>query len=92
MEAGKEVGEVLRPDGDHGRETDGGIHRVPTTHPIPEPEHIDGVDTEFRDLFSICRDRDEVLGNSLHVATQPCKRPVTGGVRIGHGLKRGEGL
>ncbi len=92
MEAGEEVGEVLRSDGDHGRETDRRIHRVASADPIPETEHVGGVDAELGDLGGIRGDGHEVLGDGLDVAAEARKRPVARRVRVGHGLEGGEGL
>ena len=40
--------EVLRPDREHGRQADRRIHRVAAADPVPEPEHVGGVDAELR--------------------------------------------
>ncbi len=43
------------PDGDHGRKPDRGVHRVAATNPVPELEHIRGVNPEgFADLPPRC--------------------------------------
>src|SRR5215470_12931057 len=59
--------EVFRTDGNHGRKADGRIHRIATAHPIPEAEHVGGIDAELRDFGSIGRDRDKMLCDGLLV-------------------------
>src|SRR5215468_9854511 len=39
--------EVIRTNSDHRRKTNRGIHRVAAADPIPESEHIGGIDTEL---------------------------------------------
>ena len=63
MEAVEHVAKVVRPDGDHRRQTYGRIHRVAAADPIPELEHVRRVDAEFRNLLGVGRDSDEMLGN-----------------------------
>ena len=36
------------PDGEHGRQADGRVHRIAAADPVPEPEHVGGVDAELR--------------------------------------------
>jgi hypothetical protein len=82
--------EVLGADRDH-READGRVHRVPASDPVPELEHVRGVDTELADFFGVGRDRHEVLRHG-RVVLQRCERPFPGGVRVGHRLESREGL
>ena len=35
-------------DGDHGGQADGRVHRVAAADPVPEAEHVGGVDAELR--------------------------------------------
>jgi hypothetical protein len=44
--------EVLRADCEHGREADGGIHRVAPADPIPKLKHVRGVDPKFATSFA----------------------------------------
>ena len=90
-ETGKHGPEVVRPDGDHGRKADGRIHRIAASDPIPEPEHIGRVDTEFRHLLGIGRDGNEVPGYGLFIL-KPAQAPGPGGAGVGHGFQGGEGL
>ena len=92
MEAVEHGAEVVRADGDHGGEADGAIHGVAAADPIPELEHVVGVDAELRHLLGVGRDGDEVLGDGRLVAAEALQGPVAGGVGVGHGLEGGEGL
>jgi hypothetical protein len=55
--------EVFRADSDHRRETDRRIHRVASNDPIPEREHVGGVDAERRHLGRIRRGGDKMSGD-----------------------------
>src|SRR5258708_8526609 len=41
---------IVRADGDHGGEADGGGHRIAAPDPVPKLEHVRGIDTKLRDL------------------------------------------
>ena len=60
--------EVVRPDREHRREADRRIHRIAAADPIPEAEHVGGVDAELRDFRGVGRDGDEMLGDGRFVA------------------------
>ena len=92
VEAGEQVGKILRPDGNHGGETDGRIHRVAAADPVPEPKHVRGVDAELGDLGSIGGNGHEVLGHGLLIAAKAPEGPVARGVGVGHGLESRECL
>jgi hypothetical protein len=92
VEALEHGAEVFRADRKHGGKADCGVHRVASADPIPELEHVGGIDAEFRDLLGIRRDRDEMLGDRLGIAAEAAQRPIPRAVRVGHGLQRGEGL
>ena len=62
-EAFEQFTKAGRSDRQHGRESDGGIHRVSSTDPIPEPEHVGRIDPERRDFVSIRRNGNKVLGD-----------------------------
>ena len=62
--------EIIRADGQHRRQADRRIHRVATADPIPEAEHVGGIDPELRDLRGIGRDGDEMSGNGGRLAVQ----------------------
>ena len=63
VEAVEHGAEVLRPDGQHRRETDGRVHRIAAADPVPEAEHVGGVDAELRHLLGIRRNGDEMPGH-----------------------------
>ena len=92
VEAVEHGAEIVRADGEHGREADGRIHGIAAADPIPEAEHVGGVDAELRHLLGIGRDGDEMLGDGACLAVQAGQQPVARGARVGHGLERGEGL
>src|SRR5208282_99916 len=92
VETTEECIKIVRPDGDHGRETNGRAHRVTSTHPVPELEHVRSIDTELLNFRSIGGDRDKVLRDRLFVASKSGERPGPGGLGVGHCLQRGEGF
>ena len=75
VEAGEHRAEIVRADGEHRRKPDRRVHRVAAADPIPEAEHVGGVDAELRDLLRVGRDRDEVLCDRLLVAAESRQRP-----------------
>ena len=74
VEAGEHLAEVLGTDRDHRRQADRGVHRVAAADPVPEAEHVRGVDAELRDALGVGRDRDEVLGDRV-VGRRARRRP-----------------
>ena len=92
VEAGQHLGEAGRADRQHRREPDRRVHRVAAPDPLPEPEHVVGVDPERGDLLGVGRDRDEVLRDRRLVAAEAGQRPLAGGAGVGHRLQRREGL
>src|SRR6516162_1819857 len=84
--------EVFRADGDYRREADSRIHRVAPADPIPEGEHVGGVDAELRYLGRVRRRGDEMPGDRLFVAAQTRERPGARRARVSHRLQRSEGL
>ena len=48
VEAGEQLGEVVGTDRDHRRQADRRVHRVAAADPVPEAEHVRGVDAERR--------------------------------------------
>ena len=92
MESGEHFAEVVRAEGDHVGEADGGIHRIAAPYPIPEAEHVGGVDAKLGDLLGVCGNGDEVLGDGGFVTTETGERPLAGRGGIGHGLQRGKSL
>ena len=92
VEASEHRPEAVGADGQHRRQPDRRVHRITPTHPVPEAEHIGGVDAEFFHRLRVGRDRDKVLRNRRLIVLQPCKQPCASRIRIRHRLKRGEGL
>ena len=92
VEAGEHGAEVVRADGEHGGEADGGVHGVAAADPVPEAEHVCRVDAELRDFLRVGGDGDEMLGDGGLVSAEPLRAQCARGVRVGHGLQRGEGF
>ena len=90
MEAAEHRAEIIRADGQHRGKADRGIHRIAPADPIPELEHIGGINAELGDFGGVGGDGDEMLGDGLFIAAQAGERPVARGVRVGHGFERGE--
>ena len=77
-------------DGRHHRQADRRVHRVAAADPVPEPEHVVGVDAEVVDQLLVRRHRDEVLGHR-GVAERVGQPPPRRG-RVRQRLQRGERL
>ena len=90
VRAGQQFAKLRRADCQHDRQADRRPQRVAPAHPVPEFEHVCGIDAEIADTLGVGRDRDEMPGHRrlAQLGHQPCAR--AGG--IGHGLLRGEGL
>mmetsp|Transcript_30247 Transcript_30247/g.63716 ORF Transcript_30247/g.63716 Transcript_30247/m.63716 type:complete len:581 (-) Transcript_30247:150-1892(-) len=82
----------VEPDGEGDGGSDGAPLGVPSADPVPEAEHVVGVDAEFRDGLAIGGEGDEVLGHAGFVSLVRIHEPLLGGAGVGHGLLRGEGL
>ena len=61
MEASEHLVELVRPEGDHRGQPDGGVHRVAPADPVPESEHVRRVDSEFRHPLRVGGHRDEMV-------------------------------
>ena len=70
VEAVEHGAEIVRADGQHGRKADRRVHRVAPANPIPEAEHVGGIDAELRHFRRVRRHRHKVLGHRLFVAAQ----------------------
>ncbi len=70
VEAAEHRAEIIRADGQHGGKADRGIHRIAPADPIPEFEHVGGIDTELGDFGGVGGDGDEMLGDGFFIATQ----------------------
>ena len=83
--------ERVGADRDHRREADRRVHRVAAADPVPEAEHVRGVDAERGHLLGVRRDGDEVPRDRRLVAERR-QRPLAGRARVRHRLERREGL
>ena len=70
VEAVEHGAEMLRADGQHGRQADGRVHGVAPADPVPELEHVGGIDPELRHFRGVRRDGDKMPGDGLVVAPQ----------------------
>jgi hypothetical protein len=91
VSAGEQLLEALESHEAGDGKSDGRPKGVTAADPVPEDEHVVGVDAEFPDLGGVGGDRHEM----------PCHVGVVSGMRqeplpraegVGHGLLRGEGL
>ena len=94
VEAGQHLVEGHPSDGDHERKADGRVVRVAAADPVPEHEHVVGVDPELGHGLGVGRHGDEVLGHGVvaGLVAQALEEPVPGGRRVGQRLERGERL
>ena len=53
--------EIVEAEVERDGQPDGGPQGVPAAHPVPEAEHVLGVDAEFRDLRRVGGEGDKVL-------------------------------
>ena len=70
----EELVKVVGADEEHDRESDRRPERVPSADPVPELEHVVGVDAERRDGLRVGRERDEVLGDVGFLQTRVAVR------------------
>ena len=91
VKAGEHGAEVLRADREHGRQADRRIHRVATADPVPEAEHVGGVDAELRHALGVGRYGDKVPAYRPLVA-ELAQAPGARRVRVGQRLERRERL
>ncbi len=83
---------VLEADAERDGEADGRPQGVAATHPVPEFEHVRGVDTEGGDGLGVGGERHEVLGDGLFVAVEGLEDGGLCGFGVRHGFKSREGL
>ena len=91
MEPTEHVAEVLRADRQHRRQPDRRIHRVTPADPVPEGEHVGGIDAELRDALAVRRHSNEVLPYRPLVA-ELAQAPDASRVGVGQRLDRRESL
>ena len=89
--AGQQLLEVIHADHARDRQADRAPQRVATADPIPELEHVRGVDAERGDRLRVRRQRDEVLRDRL-VVFQLLEQPRARGLRVRDRLLRRERL
>src|SRR6516162_7754372 len=92
VEATEQGTKILGTDGQHGRETDGRVHGIAPADPVPETEHVGGVNAEFRNFRGVSGNRDEMLGYGFLITAQPFEGPVSSAMSIGHGFEGSERL
>src|SRR6516165_1388351 len=76
MKAVQHGAEVFRPDGQHGRETNGRIHRVAPADPVPKAKHVGGVNAKLSDFLGVGRNGYEVFGNRAFVTVEAVYGPL----------------
>ncbi len=91
VEAGEHLAEAFWTDGDHQREANGRVVGVAAANPVPELEHIPGIDAELLYFPGIGRDGDKVFRYGL-LAAQRAHAPRAGGMRVGQSFQRCKGL
>ena len=91
METGEHRAEILWPNGDHCRKTDGRIHRIASSDPIPELKHVGGVDAERLYTGGVGGIGDKMLAHSLFRA-KLLHHPGARRFGVGHRLQRRERL
>src|SRR5262249_38370936 len=92
LEAAEHGPEVFRSYGDHRRQADCRVHRVAPADPVPELEHVGGINSEFGYFGCVRRDGYKVPGNRFGIVTQAADQPCARGVGIGHRLERRKSL
>ena len=91
IEALQQLPEVVEADGTGNGQPDGGGERIAAAHPVPEFEHIHGVDAELRHLFPVGGSRHEVLRNMAFLPGM-IQEPPAGSMGVGHGFLSSKGL
>ena len=71
VEAGEHVAEIVRADGDHGGQADGGIHGVAAADPVPEAEHVGGVDAELVTSLALVETATKCLATAFSSPPSP---------------------
>ena len=74
VETVEELRKANGSDGTHDRQADRRVDGVAPADPIPEPEHVRGVDAELRHAITMGGDCDEMLGYGRDVFRCPDRR------------------
>ena len=90
VEAIEHSAEIIRADGKHRRKAYRRIHGVASADPIPEPEHVGGINTKLRHFSGVRRYRDKMFGDRLFIAAESCEQPFAGCASIRHRFERRE--
>ncbi|SVK52092.1 Uncharacterised protein [Acinetobacter baumannii] len=91
VRAAQQLLEVVVTDGQRDRQTDRRPQRVTAADPVPEFEHVVGIDAELGHRFAVGGQRSEVLGHVLLI-DRAAQEPVARAVGVGHGFLSGEGF
>ena len=91
VRAGEQLNEVVEAHGQDDGQTDRRPQGVAAADPVPELEHIRGINAELADRFTVGRQRREVFRHVLVVA-RGFQEPVARAVGVGHGFLSGEGF
>ena len=91
MRAGQQLNEVVEAHGENDGQTNRRPQGVTAANPVPEFEHVGGVDAELANRFRVGGKRGEVFRHVLVVA-RGCQEPVARAVGVGHGFLGSESL
>mmetsp|Transcript_17218 Transcript_17218/g.43891 ORF Transcript_17218/g.43891 Transcript_17218/m.43891 type:complete len:430 (-) Transcript_17218:352-1641(-) len=91
VRACKKLHEVGHADGQGDGHADAAPQRVAAPHPVPELEHVVGVDAKLRGGLHVCGQRGKVQRNVARIASSS-HQPVLSRGGVGDGLLRGECL
>lgn len=91
VRAFEHLDEFVVADAEDDGQADGAPERVTAADPVPEAEHIGGVDAEFLHVLLVGGKRDEMFGD-VGFVLRGLEEPIARGVGIGDGLLRGKGL
>ena len=91
MRAIEKLRKLLFTDGDHDRQADCRPERKTPADPVPEDEHVVGVDAERTDSLAVGRDGNEMPRN-LRLVSAVRQEPFTRRCSVGHRLLGREGF
>mmetsp|Transcript_4222 Transcript_4222/g.8573 ORF Transcript_4222/g.8573 Transcript_4222/m.8573 type:complete len:425 (-) Transcript_4222:52-1326(-) len=83
---------VIKANRQGNGSSNGRPKRITSTDPIPESEHVIGIDTKLGHAFSIGRQGCKVLGNRRLVSLECLEDPRFGRSSVGHGFLRSKGF
>ena len=91
MRAGQQFNEVVKADRQDDRQANRRPQRVTTADPVPELEHVGGVDPKLTHRFRIGGKRRKVFRDVFFII-RGAQEPVARAVGVGHGFLRCEGF